>query len=140
MITDADTNDRAIVLLVEDEDELRDIVGDLLEDDGYEVIPAANGKQAIDFLQSADELPSVIVLDLMMPIVSGWECLRAIQSQERFASIPVLVVTAMGRDRPPGVTLLKKPFSIADLLETVRRLSKGGPEGAPRSIGGEQRT
>jgi len=124
--------ERHTVLLVEDEDDLRDIVGDVLEENGYEVIPAGNGKQAMDFLYNTDTLPSVIVLDLMMPIVSGWECLRAIQSEERLASIPVLVVTAIGRDRPRGVTaLLKKPFSIADLLESVRRLSTSGPAGLP---------
>jgi CheY-like chemotaxis protein len=121
---------RASILLVEDEEELRDIVGDLLEEDGYDVIPAGNGKQALDFLRNARELPSVIVLDLMMPIVSGWECLREIQGEARFASIPVLVVTAISRDRPHGVTaLLKKPFSVADLLESVRRLSASGRDG-----------
>jgi CheY-like chemotaxis protein len=137
MITDAHPEERATVLLVEDENELRDIVGDLLEHDGYEVIPASNGKQAIEFLHNARKLPSVIVLDLMMPIVSGWECLAAIRNEERLASIPVLVVTAARHDRPDGVTaLLKKPFSIADLLQEVRRLSTGGPADAPVPMGG----
>jgi CheY-like chemotaxis protein len=122
---------RATVLLVEDEDALRDLVSDLLEEDGYEVVPAINGKQALDYLRAAGELPAVIVLDLMLPILSGWECLRVIRNEERLASIPVLVVTAVERDRPAGVgLLLKKPFGTFDLLEAVRHLSSGGPPGA----------
>jgi DNA-binding response OmpR family regulator len=128
---------RATVLLVEDEDELREIVGDLLEQEGYDVIPASNGKQALDYLRDAHEVPAVIILDLMLPILSGWECLRVIHSEERLASVPVLVVTAVGRDRPAGVgLLLKKPFGIFDLLEAVRHLAGGGPPGALPPTGG----
>ena len=120
MAPDGDTPLSSKVLLVEDDDELRDIVGDILEASGYEVVPGGNGKQAIDYLKSNGECPSVIVLDLMMPILSGWECLRAIKQDDRLSLIPVIVVTGVHRDRPPGAAaILKKPFSLADLLDAV---------------------
>ena len=115
-----DTSPSSKVLLVEDDDELRDIVGDILEASGYDVVPGGNGKQAIEYLNSGGECPSVIVLDLMMPILSGWECLRAIKQDDRLSLIPVIVLTALRRDRLPGAAaILKKPFSVADLLDAV---------------------
>jgi CheY-like chemotaxis protein len=105
---------------VEDDEELRDIIADILESCGYEVIPAGNGKQAADFLAATPALPALILLDLMMPIVNGWELLRDIQADPRLAAIPVVVMTAIRRDRPPGVAaLLKKPFALRELIDVV---------------------
>jgi DNA-binding response OmpR family regulator len=120
------TRDREAILLVEDEDELRDVLTDILEDEGYDVIPASNGKQARDYLDTAR--PSVIILDLMLPIMNGWEYLRALRSDERFASIPVLVTTGVDRDRPPGASaILKKPYSVGELVEILGRLLGRAP-------------
>ena len=64
------------VLLVEDDLDIRDVLQDLLEGEGYDVIPAANGKQALDFLTLNDPPGAdLVILDLMMPMVSGWEVL-----------------------------------------------------------------
>jgi CheY-like chemotaxis protein len=121
------------ILLVDDDDELRDIVCDALEECGYDVVPAGNGKQAIDYLTAPSEPPLVIVLDLMMPIVNGWECLRFIKSEAIFSSIPVILVTAIDRDRPPGAdVVLKKPYAIPDLLAAVAVLTARA--GAPMSL------
>ena len=121
MLHDGATPARSpIILVVEDDDDIRDVIGDVLEAGGYDVIPAGNGKQAIDYLVCAGDPPALILLDLMMPIVNGWECLRAIKRHRRSSSIPVIVMTSVGRDRPPGVdAVLKKPFRIADLLSAV---------------------
>jgi CheY-like chemotaxis protein len=120
------------ILIVEDDDELRDLVGDLLEEEGYDVVPATNGKQAMDFLHSARRLPSLVLLDLMMPLVNGWELLRAIKDDLWLSAVPVVVMTAVKRDRPPGTAaVLKKPFKIVELLEIV--LDVVGPQGAPGS-------
>jgi CheY-like chemotaxis protein len=122
----------ATILVVEDDDEIRDVIADILEDGGYDVIPAGNGKQAIDYLATTSDLPALILLDLMMPIVNGWECLRAIKSDARWSSVPVIVMTAVGRDRPPDVdAVLKKPFQIGDLLTSV--LHFAGPAAGPAS-------
>lgn len=122
----------ATVLLVEDDEELRDIVADLLERGGYDVVPARNGKQALDYLTNARQMPALILLDLMMPIVNGWECLRVLKIDGRFASIPVVVTTANKGDRPPAVdAVLTKPFSVGDLLTTV--LHFAGPSSRAQS-------
>src|SRR6185295_19116756 len=111
------------VLLVEDDDDIRDCVQDLLEGICYDVVPAANGKQALDYLH-AELPPALMLLDLMMPLVNGWELLRSIKSDARLSSIPIVVTTAVGRDRPTGVeAVLKKPFRIADLLDAVFRFA-----------------
>ena len=116
---------KASILLVEDEGELRDIVGDILEESGYDVIPAGSGKQALDYLTTAIEPPALILLDLMMPIVNGWECLRTIRSDQTLSSIPVVVVTAVDRDRPSGADIvLKKPYCVDDLLAVVAHYAR----------------
>jgi CheY-like chemotaxis protein len=114
----------ATILVVEDDEEIRDTIGDVLEKGGYDVIPASNGKQAIDYLVSTRVPPALILLDLMMPLVNGWECLRAIKRHRRLSEVPVVVMTAVGRDRPPGVdAVLNKPFPISVLLTTVLHLA-----------------
>src|SRR5262249_30994323 len=84
------------VLLVEDDLDIRDILQDVLESDGYDVIPAANGKQALDFLKMNDPPGAdLVILDLMMPLVTGWEVLDRMQEDPRLAEIPVIVVSAV---------------------------------------------
>ena len=77
------------VLLVEDDLDVRDTLQDLLESEGFDVIPAANGKQAIDFLTLNDPPGAdLVILDLMMPMVSGWEVLEVMTDDPRLAEIP----------------------------------------------------
>ena len=112
------------IVVAEDDDELRELIADLLEDSGYDVIPAANGKQVTDYLEATDEPPAAIVLDLLMPLVSGWEVLRQLRSRPRWIDIPVVAVTGLSRDRPTGVTaVLKKPFPVHELLSILERAS-----------------
>lgn len=110
------------VLLVEDDLDLRDVVQDVLEEEGYDVIPAADGRQALEYLRvtsrSADA-PALLILDLMMPIVSGWAVLEAMRSDPSLR-VPVIVVSAGAGSRPNGVAaFLRKPFNLSDLLSTV---------------------
>lgn len=112
------------VLLAEDDLDIRDVVQDLLEEIGCDVIPARTGRQALDFLANDPRSPpDMVILDLMMPLVTGWQVLETIQNDPLLAKIPVLVLTAATQDRPSGVAaLLHKPFRIQVLLETVQRL------------------
>jgi DNA-binding response OmpR family regulator len=113
------------VLVVEDDLTIRDIVQDLLGQAGYDVIPATSGKQAMDYLQvDQGAPPDLVILDLMLPLVSGWQVLERIRSDERLSRIPVIVTTAVTADRPPGATVvLQKPFSARALLEAVTATS-----------------
>jgi DNA-binding response OmpR family regulator len=111
------------VLLVEDDLDLRDIVQDILEDEGYDVIPAAHGRQALEYLRttrSGDDAPALVILDLIMPIVNGWEVLDTILG-DPWLQVPVIVVSAFGKSKPNGVAAyLSKPFNMVDLLDAVR--------------------
>lgn len=110
------------VLLVEDDLDIRDVLQDVLEGEGYDVIPAANGKQALDFLTLNDPPGAdLVILDLMMPMVSGWEVLEAMARDRRLSSIPVIVVSAVAREKPPrAYTFLRKPFTLETLSKAVR--------------------
>jgi two-component system response regulator CpxR len=108
------------VLLVEDDLAIRDALQDQLERDGYDVVPATNGKQAIDYLD-ADTAPDLIILDLMTPIVTGWQVLERLRANPALARIPVIVVTAIGSDKPSGAAaVLRKPFRLDTLRDAVR--------------------
>src|ERR1700761_974953 len=95
------------VLIVEDDDEVREILRELLVLEGYAVGVAVDGQHALD--QLAQELPRVILTDLNMPSVDGWELLRALRSDARLAAVPVLIMTS-DEPVPSGYPLLKKPF------------------------------
>jgi CheY-like chemotaxis protein len=112
------------ILLAEDDLEIRDVVQDVLEEIGCDVIPARTGKQALDFLSNDPRSPpDMVILDLMMPLVTGWQVLEMIQRDPALAGVPVVILTAATQDRPSGVAaLLQKPFQVDHLLETVQRL------------------
>jgi CheY-like chemotaxis protein len=119
---------KPFILVVEDDDELRDIVAEILEAEGYEVIPARHGQQVLDYLRCTSSLPALVLLDLMMPIVNGWECLRAIKADERLRSIPVVLMSALAGDRPGNAdAVLRKPLRIDQLLDVVTLLVETAP-------------
>lgn len=103
------------ILLVDDDDGLRNILAEYLEDvGGYRVQPLSNGRQALDHLKAGGR-PCVILLDLMMPVMDGWEFRDAQSADPSLATIPVLVITALGGDRPSPVArehTLRKPLDL----------------------------
>jgi CheY-like chemotaxis protein len=120
------------VLLVEDDYDVRDTLQDLLESEGFDVVPAANGKQAIDFLRYAKPGGDfVVVLDLMMPMVSGWEVLDLLTRDARLADIPVIVLSALQTERPPRAQeFVRKPFTMQALVSSIRNwISASGSDG-----------
>jgi two-component system response regulator CpxR len=116
------TAGRKIVLLVEDDLAIRDVLQDQLEEEGHDVVPATNGRQAIEYLTlDASSHPDLIILDLMTPIVTGWQVLERLRGDPELARIPVIVVTATSGDKPGGaMALLRKPFHLDALFDTVR--------------------
>ena len=113
------------LLLVEDDRDLREALCQLLNDSGYDVVCAENGREALEYLAGAPP-PCVVLLDLMMPVMNGWE-FRAEQSKnQRISDIPVVVVTADGRADLKALALgvddyLRKPIQIDRLLDAVGR-------------------
>ena len=107
------------VLLVEDDLDVRDTLQDLLESEGFDVIPAANGKQAIDFLTLNDPAGAdLVILDLMMPMVSGWEVLEVMTDSviggDRVRASPA------GRHRLDEQGFVHKPFALETLVAAIR--------------------
>jgi CheY-like chemotaxis protein len=84
---------RGVVLVVDDDDDLRATFGDELADRGYEVVEARNGREALDYLETHPP-PQLIFLDLTMPIMDGMAFLEARRSDARTAAIPVIVISA----------------------------------------------
>ncbi|MEP6653021.1 MAG: response regulator [Myxococcales bacterium] len=117
------------ILLAEDDLDIRDVVQELLEEKGYDVIPARTGRQALDFLSfDPRSPPDLVILDLMMPIVTGWQVLETIQHNPALSKVPVVILTATAQDRPSGAAaFLRKPFRIEVLLETIQRLDGAQP-------------
>jgi len=112
------------LLLVEDDAELRSSLGDLLRGDGYHVVDASNGLEALDCLQKGIT-PDLILLDLMMPVKDGWQFRIEQKRDPEFASIPVLVLSA--DDSPKAAVIdaaayVKKPFDYTTLQTTIERV------------------
>ncbi|HUP57862.1 MAG TPA: response regulator [Bdellovibrionota bacterium] len=114
------------ILLIEDDHDTRVALRQNLEAEGYFVFTAANGRDGIAALRRLDPLPGLIILDMIMPLMSGQEFLDAISSLPGSSGVPVLVISAHETDLPKGASvLLKKPFDLARLLGEVRRLLGG---------------
>lgn len=108
------------VLVVDDDVDIRDTLRFVLEDAGYPVLTAENGKEALDILSSAEPRPGLILLDLTMPIMSGEEMLKALKTVHALAAIPVTIVTASGAPKPEQASgLLRKPLEMDSLLRVV---------------------
>jgi CheY-like chemotaxis protein len=110
----------AAVLVVDDDRDVRDIVATVLESEGYAVRCAENGAQALAIMHGPK--PNAIVLDLMMPVMSGWELLEAVRSDGDLSSIPIVVLSAVRA--PSGVAHLTKPVSLDELVTTLDRVCR----------------
>jgi CheY-like chemotaxis protein len=121
------------ILLVEDDIDIRIDLADLLRTEGYEVETAANGQEALDWLRDHREEVGLILLDLMMPVMNGWD-FRARQLEEpELTSIPVVLLSGAGDVARHALALktagyLIKPLRLDSLLRVVSRLFP--PDGA----------
>ena len=109
-------------MVVEDDADIRECVQMILEDEGYEVVTACNGAEAEKELAHM-KVPCVVLLDLMMPVMSGWELLEHLQQDGKLDDgMHVIVVSAMLGDVPKGpVKCMRKPVRADQLIETIRQ-------------------
>ncbi|MDK1081531.1 MAG: response regulator [Anaerolineae bacterium] len=116
------------ILCIEDEQEMIDLIRLILGRRGFEVTGAAGGKEGLEKLQ--ENPPDLVLLDLMMPDIDGWEVYQQMKAEEKTKDIPVIVVTAKAQniDKVLGIHIAKvddyiaKPFSPQDLLNSVEKI------------------
>ena len=114
------------ILVVEDEETTKSLILYKLTNSGYKVAAVSDGVQALEFLQKR-KLPDLIILDLMMPLMSGKEFLITIRENDRYRRLPVIILSAktLEKDVLEGLSLgaddfMKKPFSPSELIARVK--------------------
>jgi DNA-binding response OmpR family regulator len=131
------------LLIVEDDQDIRESLVEFLQDNGYRVDAARDGREALDHLRHAQERPGLIVLDLMMPVMDGQQFRAEQLRNPELAQIPVLLISAYRdvEERAAGLgrlPFLRKPFDLKQLLEEVEARCRGSSSPAPRSAGGSR--
>jgi two-component system, sensor histidine kinase and response regulator len=112
------------ILIVDDEQDLLDSLAEFFQDEGYAVATARNGVEALAHLDH-DPLPSVVILDLLMPLMSGTDVYERMQKDPRLVKLPVIVSTSDPSRAPSGVLIMKKPVNLGRLLSAVRQFAPG---------------
>jgi len=111
------------ILVVDDDEDIRETLRVALELQGHNVYTAGNGREAMEALRRIPR-PDVILLDLMMPVLTGWELAEQLAKDPALADVPIVVITAYAeRARPvPGARLtIEKPFDLMVLLDAVEQ-------------------
>lgn len=111
-----------VVLVVDDEPAILEVVQDVLEDEGYTVLPAREGREALSMALQTP--PDLVLTDLMMPVMDGRTLFRRLRDDGRTAHIPVVLMSAAYQAQPGDafVAVIAKPFSLVSLLDTVEQL------------------
>jgi len=112
------------VLVIDDELDTRELLGSLLRDEGHDVSTAADGAEALEYLRGSDALPSLILLDLVMPVMDGWEFLEARGRDPRLNGIPVVLISGQLASRETARALglasyIEKPIAAATVIEMM---------------------
>ena len=117
------------ILVVDDDDSTVELLAQLLELEGYTVLTASNGKEALE--SASRTVPGLIVTDQMMPVMTGAELFRALKSSPRLRQVPVILITSA----PPAAArdlhwteLIRKPLDLEALLRSVHRVFREGCE------------
>jgi len=116
--------DRVDVLIVDDDDNFRAILGEVLKAEGCTVREATDGRQALEMVHA--RVPDLILTDLMMPTMTGWELRAELGRSELFARVPVAVVSGLARSLPGGALALSKPVQLSELLALLESVLPDG--------------
>ncbi|RKG57097.1 response regulator [Corallococcus sp. AB011P] len=125
------TDSAPLILLIEDEEDLRDAVATLLEMEGYRVAQCIHGEDAWSWLASHPR-PGLVLLDLMMPVMNGQAFLARLSQERMLEGVPIIVLSGSPFHPPGAVAYLRKPVAVGSMMEVVRRFlpsSGEGPEG-----------
>jgi len=128
----------ATILVVEDDEDIRDAIGEILSHEGYDVALAENGQHALEKLGEL-ERPCLLLVDLVMPQMDGWDLMSALSKNDRLATIPVVVMSAASRPERleghtlEGHTVVKKPIDLGIMLDIVKNHCCGEGATGPRT-------
>jgi CheY-like chemotaxis protein len=116
--------DKPVVLIVDDDHDLREVLSYVLADNGYEMASCNNGQEAFEWLRT-HSAPAIIFVDLMMPIMNGREFMRRLAKDPKLRDIPAIVMSASANIQVEfGAHCLPKPFNVKALIEVVQMVSK----------------
>lgn len=108
-----------VALVVDDDKDLRDIICRTLESEGWRTLSAGDGEEALELLRTSADRPCLIVLDLLMPHMNGWEFRDRQIADPALRDIPVLVLSGASGSRPLGVPVVEKPFDLEALVRKM---------------------
>jgi len=126
-------NQEKHIVVIEDDPEMIELVKLILAKDGFKVTGAGNGREGLETIQEVG--PHVVLLDLMMPDMDGWEVYQSMKANDTMKNIPVIIITAKAQsiDKVLGLHIAKvddyitKPFSPTELLNSVRKVMTNIP-------------
>jgi len=125
--------DQKTILVVEDSDEIRELLGFVLEAEGYQVVALEDGRDVVE--TAREQQPVLITLDLALPGKDGWAIVRELQDDEKTRDIPILVISAYTREldaplRRRVARVISKPFYITQVISEVEEILTSGGRAA----------
>jgi CheY-like chemotaxis protein len=133
----------ALLLVVDDDEPTREALQEILEREGHRVVTASNGAEAIARMRQTPQ-PELVIMDLMMPVMDGWDLAALLRAEPAFADPPMIIVTAFGeralQRAPVATAYLSKPLKADRVIQEVaraleRRMKKRGPSDHPPAAG-----
>ena len=106
------------VLVADDDDDVREALALVLEHEGFRVTAVADGAQALAHLRACPA-PPIVLLDLRMPVLTGWQVLDRLRSEGRLPALPVIICTSSPGEAPPGFPVVPKPVALATVLAAI---------------------
>lgn len=116
------TTSESIILVVEDEKESRDTLKELLELEGYRVETAVNGREALDRLAAIGDQICIVLLDLFMPVMDGWQVIDQLKADGRLDRTNIVIITSAAYRAPAGLPVFEKPLDLDKVMSAVEAL------------------
>jgi CheY-like chemotaxis protein len=113
---------KSTILIVEDEKESRDSLREILEFEGYAVETAVNGREALEALNVSDRRVCIMLLDLFMPVMDGWQVIDQLRAEGRLDSTKIVIITSAPYRAPAGLPVFQKPLDLDKVMNEVQRL------------------
>jgi CheY-like chemotaxis protein len=116
------SNKKSVILVVEDEKESRDTLREILEFEGYMVETAVNGQEALATLKASGDKICIVLLDLFMPVMDGWQVIDQLRADGRLSKTNVVIITSAPYRAPAGLPVFAKPLDLDKVMHEVQRL------------------